>query len=99
VGQYGENVFGLFDMHGNTAELCQDVYDSKAYESRSGITQNPLSTTSSESKEYRVLRGGSWYGIGGLVRSAFRDKYEPYFGCDSTGFRVVLSVGTRTRNP
>jgi formylglycine-generating enzyme required for sulfatase activity len=96
VGQYGENAFGLFDMHGNVWEWCQDVYDSKAYESRSGVTQNPLSTSGSE---YRVLRGGSWYFYGRYARSAYRFRSTPDFRSDYFGFRVVLSVGARTRNP
>ena len=95
-GQYGENAFGLFDMHGNVREWCQDAYDSKAYQSRTGVTQNPLSTSGSE---YRVLRGGSWTFYGRLARSAYRYGVTPDLCGNYFGFRVVLSVGARTRNP
>jgi formylglycine-generating enzyme required for sulfatase activity len=97
VGGKKPNAWGLYDMRGNVWEWCQDVYDSKAYESRSGITQNPLSTSGSE---YRVLRGGSWsYFSCWYARSAFRFRLTPDGRYDNFGFRVVLSVGARTRNP
>jgi len=57
VGGKRSNEFGLYDMHGNVNEWCQDIYNDKAYSRRSDITQDPVSTFGSE---YRVLRGGSW---------------------------------------
>ena len=57
VGSYPKNAFGWFDMHGNVYEWCEDVYDMKAYASRSGTTIDPKVTSGSEN---RVLRGGSW---------------------------------------
>jgi formylglycine-generating enzyme required for sulfatase activity len=96
VGGKKPNAWGLYDMHGNVFEWCQDVYNSKAYESRSGITQNPLSTSGSKS---RVLRGGSWTYNCRHARSANRLRFSPDYRSDSIGFRVVLSVGARTRNP
>jgi formylglycine-generating enzyme required for sulfatase activity len=95
VGGKKPNAWGLYDMHGNVWEWCQDVYDSKAYESRSGITQNPLSTSGSG---YRVLRGGSWF-RSRYARSALRNGDTPGDRNFYFGFRVVLSVGARTRNP
>jgi len=80
------NAFGLFDMHGNVGEWCDDVYDAKAYSSRSGTTSDPMSKSGSE---YRVSRGGSWSLDSGHSRSAYRGGNRPDYRYYSTGFRVV----------
>ncbi len=80
------NPFGLYDMHGNVFEWCQDVYDEKAYDSRSGTTLDPLSKSGSE---YRVLRGGSWDDYSRNARSAVRGWNRPVNRYVNFGFRVV----------
>jgi hypothetical protein len=42
------------------------------------------------------LRGGSWNSLGGLVRSAFRNYYEPDYRYYSVGFRLALGQMTST---
>jgi len=86
VGSYPANPFGLHDVHGNVWEWCEDVYDESAYGSRSGITENPFSSSGSE---YRVLRGGSWDSNSWNARSAVRDGDRPGLRGVSGGFRVV----------
>ena len=88
VGLYPKNAFGLFDMHGNVWEWCEDVYDEKAYASRSGTTTDPKVTSGSE---YRVLRGGSWFNGSRYTRSASRSRYSPDDRNGVDGFRVVIS--------
>ena len=89
AGSYAKNDFGLFDMHGNVWEWCEDVYDEKVYGGRSGTTSDPKVTRGSE---YRVLRGGSWYNDSKVARSAYRDGSTPGNRYDfKFGFRVVLS--------
>jgi formylglycine-generating enzyme required for sulfatase activity len=95
VGSYGENAFGLFDMHGNVWEWCEDVFDEQAYASRGGTTINPLVMSGSE---YRVLRGGSWVNGPWFSRSANRSWLTPVTRYVLTGFRVV-SVGVGVRTP
>ena len=86
VGSYSPNKFGLFDMSGQVWEWCDDVYDSAVYASRKGTTKDPRVTTGSE---YRVLRGGSWYGDAWSARSAFRNRGTPVLRLNNFGFRVV----------
>jgi len=86
VGRYGANAFGLYDMHGNVYEWCEDVYDEKAYSKRSGLTTDPLVTSGSEN---RVLRGGSWCNSSRIARSAYRDRLTPGYRYNFSGFRVV----------
>ena len=86
VGRYGANAFGLYDMHGNVWEWCEDVYDKEAYSKRSGLTTDPLVKSGSE---YRVLRGGSWDLYSGDARSSNRLRNTPDLGDRLFGFRVV----------
>lgn len=85
VGSYPANAFGLFDMHGNVWEWCEDVYDSSAYSKRSGLTTDPRVTSGSED---RVLRGGSWYNFSWVARAANRVRNPPVNRNYFFGFRV-----------
>ena len=93
VGLYAKNAFGLFDMHGNVCEWCEDVYDWTAYGKRSGTTTDPLVTSDSTD---RVQRGGT-YSDGGpwVARSAHRLSSPPFACSGSCGFRVVISATVR----
>ena len=86
VGSYQPNAFGLYDMHGNIFEYCQDWY-SKAYYAKSPLV-DPKGPTAGSS---RVLRGGCWghgYGVA-YCRSAGRFGVDPRYHNVDTGFRVV----------
>lgn len=96
VGSYAENAFGLFDMHGNMQEWCEDVFDESLYSKRSGTTKDPLVTSGSNG---RVLRGGDFGYRSGRTRSAARTMGDPggYLnpeGLQFAGFRVVLPSST-----
>ena len=89
VGKFQANGFGLFDMHGNLWEWCEDVNDSKVYGSRNGVTNDPL--VSSEGS-IRVNRGGGWDFAPVNCRSAFRHWDSPVNRNLDLGFRVSLSL-------
>jgi len=84
VGQKISNAWGLYDMHGNVSEWCNDWYG--IY---SGDVTDPEGP---ESGIYRVLRGGSWYYYTSDCRSANRDNYVPDTSSDTIGFRPVRSA-------
>ena len=89
VGSYKPNVWGLFDMHGNVYEFCEDWYDEEYYSISSN--QDPCNRTAAGSS--RVMRGGCWVGYQGLdnYRSGNRAWMDPDGGNHIWGFRVVLS--------
>ena len=81
VGQKMPNAWGLYDMHGNVWEFCQDRYG----EYPSGAVTDP---TGPESWSNRVCRGGNWLWNADANRSAYRYAFVPSCS-DYLGFRLA----------
>jgi len=89
VNSFLPNAWGLYNMHGNVAEWCMDLYHGTYYDMcyEKGIVTNPAGPGTGSK---RVLRGGSWADNARYCRSAGRD-YAPSDGrSGSIGFRLVL---------
>ena len=88
VGSFPQNEFGLYDMHGNVWEWCEDDYqDSYENAPKSG---EPWIDEANRGGA-RVLRGGSWNNFARDCRSANRGRYSPDNRNDDLGFRLTRS--------
>ena len=105
VGQKKPNAWGLYDMHGNVAELVIDQYEAGWYTQFAGKTVDVKDAIRWPDKQYpRLARGGGWESDAADCRSASRfavtrqhnrqdpeEPKSPYWLTDGRwiGFRVV----------
>ena len=83
VGQKHANAWGLYDMHGNVWEWCQDWYDKEYY------AKSPMDDPAGPpGGSYRVFRGGSWLHPAWHCRSALRFRHLPSTRYNDLGFRA-----------
>jgi formylglycine-generating enzyme len=96
VGSYPPNAWGLYDMHGNVLQWCNDWYDPNYY--KNSPKEDPkgpekgVVETGFGSNFFVVVRGGCWLDEGRACRSDRRfrlQQSEPYRW---TGFRVACDV-------
>lgn len=86
VARFSPNSWGLYDMHGNVWEWCQDWYGDYP----SGSVTDPAGPGSGS---VLVVRGGSWDFIARDCRSASRGGSSPAYRGTVIGFRLVLPAG------
>lgn len=86
VGQKSPNNWGLYDMHGNVWEWCEDYW----HDNYSGAPTNGSAWLSPSSSSL-VLRGGFWVNYDYGCRSANRVNDNPSVRYNNCGFRLVRS--------
>jgi formylglycine-generating enzyme required for sulfatase activity len=84
VGQLKPNAWGLYDLHGNVWEWCQDWYDFHYY--KTSPAEDPPGPPNGATK---VTRGGSWQTPAFMSRSAVRSYDVPTQRNSLIGFRLV----------
>lgn len=90
VGSYAPNAWGFYDMLGNVAELCMDMFN--FYEA--GILLDPVGPAK-DALGYtnnRALRGGSWKSPATSCRCASRTLSQMWVKKNDTGFRVCYTI-------
>ena len=82
VGEKKPNAWGLYDMHGNVWEWCQDWYE----DSSQGSGIDPVGPSSGT---FRVVRGGGWSLDAGCCQSANRNRRGPGYRYYFIGLRLA----------
>lgn len=94
VGSFPANDFGLYDMHGNVWEWCEDRWHGSYARKPESLKQTGCAWTTRSSNR-RVLRGGSWYIFSqDLLRSAHRNWSVSWSSLAWVGFRVARTILT-----
>jgi formylglycine-generating enzyme required for sulfatase activity len=79
VGSLKPNGLGLFDVHGNAWQWCQDAYQVREIKDLEDINSNIS----------RARRSGAFSSDAGYARSAFCNGFAPATRHDHVGFRVA----------
>ncbi|MFO8021481.1 MAG: formylglycine-generating enzyme family protein [Perlabentimonas sp.] len=84
VGQHKPNELGLYDMSGNVWEWTNDWF--------SRFTDSPKTDPKGPDEgDFRIVKGGSWYGYVGGSRPPCRGSDDPGNRRSYIGFRLALS--------
>lgn len=79
IGQFGSNTFGLYDMHGNAAEMIRNCWNT---------SEVPVGMTTGDCT-VRTTKGGSWSSTAAHMQFAARAPIGIGEPDNTVGFRVV----------
>ncbi len=87
VQNFSPNAWGLYQMHGNVREWCEDVW----HENYNGAPTDGSAWLIGGEQNRRALRGGSWFNTAIYCRSANRLRNNADINSNYVGFRVVVA--------
>lgn len=82
------NAFGLFDMHGNVWEWCQDHW----HNNYTDAPTNGEAWIDNTDNQTRVIRGGSWLNEPAICSSSYRLWKDSHQTSPHIGFRIVRDL-------
>lgn len=85
VGKLLANPWGLYDVHGNVWEWCQDRHMELAAQTLIGLNDQSI-------EESRVIRGGSWFNSPTNCLAAYRGRFAPEKSNKLVGLRVCFCL-------
>lgn len=88
VGGKQPNAWGLYDMHGNVSEWCEDMWHKNYNDAPSN---GNAWVSDDDGQAARIVRGGMWAESPAEVRSAARFWFEPEKKYNSLGVRLVAA--------
>lgn len=89
VGSLAANPWGFHDLNGNVDEWVQDCYS----DTYLGHPSDGSARTQTNCN-FRSMRGGSWFDISRVIRSASRYRHPPNTSRNTWGFRVALDLNS-----
>lgn len=81
VGTFSPNAFGFYDMHGNLAEWCRDLFGDY------GLPVRPETGERQSEGSERVIRGGSFLDVPIAARTSVRKSRAAGFRSNTIGIR------------
>jgi formylglycine-generating enzyme required for sulfatase activity len=88
VDSFEANPWGLYQVHGNVMEWCEDVW----HDTYKGAPTDGTGWLEGGDQSLRVLRGGSWYYYPFILRSACRGRYPSVVRYSGIGFRLSRTL-------
>jgi formylglycine-generating enzyme required for sulfatase activity len=82
------NAWGLYDMHGNVWEWCEDHW----YKNYDHAPDDGSAWLTEDAGAHRICRGGSWNNNPRYCRSACRFNYNPAHRSSIRGFRLACAA-------
>ena len=96
VSAYLPNPYGLFNLHGNVWEWCEDLFDASFYGKPEASGRDPVCRAGvgffGFSSSDRVIRGGAWGNPLESCRCTYRNDDSPGLRTPFLGFRVAKTL-------